>query len=90
MKSHHGKTIIALGLTSAMSMGTASANLPEIGTQPLNTILAVTSPKLSVTVNDGIATLFGDAESGSEAAMVEERISDIEGVEHVINLITWN
>jgi hypothetical protein len=90
MKNLNTKTMMALGLTGAMSMGTASANLPEIGTQPLNSILEATSPRLSVNVSDGIATLFGDAESGAEAAMVEERVADIEGVDHVINLITWN
>ena len=89
MKTLNGKTMMALGLSSAMSLGTASANLPEIGTQPLNTIIDVNSHSLTVTVSDGIATLFGDAESGAEAAMAEEHISDIPGVEHVINLITW-
>ena len=90
MKTLNSKAMIALGLSSAMSLGTASANLPEIGTQPLNTIIDVYSPGLTVTVSDGIATLFGDAESGAEAAMAEERVSDIDGVEHVINLVTWN
>ena len=90
MKSLNSKAVIALGLSSAMSLGTASANLPEIGTQPLNTIVDVYSPGLSVTVSDGIATLFGDAESSAEAAMAEERVADIDGVDHVINLVTWN
>ena len=72
MKTLNSKTVIALGLGSAMSLGTASANLPETGTQPLDTIDDVNTPTLTVTVNDGFATLFGDAEPGAEAAMAKE------------------
>ncbi|MEM7258524.1 MAG: BON domain-containing protein [Pseudomonadota bacterium] len=81
---------VVLGITGAMSLGTASAKIPDIGTQPLNSIIEVSNPDVHLTVRDGVATLSGNADSYSEALLAEEKISDIEGVDHVINLINWN
>jgi len=45
---------------------------------------------LRVTVYDGIATLIGTAGSEEEAALAEQQIMAVEGIEHVINMITWS
>ncbi len=83
------KAALALGISGALSVGTASAKMPEIDTNSKDTIIAVSSPDLRVTVYDGIATLIGNAASDEEAQLVEKQISDVKGVEHVINMITW-
>ncbi len=90
MKLLNAKTLAALALTGAMSIGTASAMGLNIGTQPVNQIVGVSSASLSVTINDGVATLFGTTESGAEAALAETKISRMDGVDRVINLVTWN
>ena len=84
------KAVLALGISGAMSIGTAAADTSEYAVKTNNSIVAVSSPDLRVTVYDGIATLLGTADSGAEARAVEKHISDVDGVEHVINMITWN
>ena len=90
MKLINVKTLAALALTSALSIGSASAMGLNIGTQPVNQIIGVSSASLSVTVNDGVATLFGSTDSGAEAALAEAKVAQMEGVDRVINLISWN
>ena len=90
MKILNAKSFAALALVSAMSVGTASAMGLNIGTKPVNQIVGVSSATLSVTVNDGVATLFGTTESGAEAALAETKVAQMEGVDRVINLVTWN
>lgn len=87
------KTMLALGISGAMSVGTATAKMPD-NTNPHQTtdstsIVAISSPDLRVTVYDGIATLFGTAETFEEAEAAEQEIRGVQGIEHVINLITW-
>ncbi len=87
------KALLALAISGAMSTATAPAN--EVTNKVTsnydseNSIIAVSSPDLRVTVYDGIATIIGTATSGKEAQLAEDQISDIKGVEHVINMITW-
>ena len=38
---------------------------------------------------DGIATLVGTAKSEEEAALAEQQIMAVDGIDHVINLIMW-
>ncbi|MEM7257680.1 MAG: BON domain-containing protein [Pseudomonadota bacterium] len=83
------KTLLALGLSGAMSVGTAAARLSTDDAVTDSPILSVSSPDLRVTVYDGIATLIGTASSRDEAAAAEQEILEVPGVEHVINLITW-
>lgn len=45
---------------------------------------------LSITVKNGIATLFGTTNSATEAALAENLVAQMNGVEQVINLITHN
>lgn len=84
------KTALALGLSGAISIGSAAADLGENTSRSEATIISISSPDLRVTVYDGIATVIGTAGSGAEAAALESEILDVPGIEHVINLITWN
>jgi len=81
------KTLLALGLSGAMTVGTASAGTDTI--QRSDAIVAVSSQDIRVTVYDGIATVIGNADSNSEAVAVENELLDVPGIDHVINLITW-
>lgn len=88
------KTVLALGISGAMSVGTATASIPDNGTQEFNfesasPIIALSSPDLRVTVYDGIATLIGTAKTFEEAQEAEQEILKVPGIEHVINMITW-
>ena len=90
MKLLNTKTLAALAITGALSIGTASAMGLNAGTQPLDSVIGVSSANLSVSLNDGVATLFGNAESGAESALAASHVAKIDGVERVINLITYN
>jgi len=73
------KTVLALGISGAMTIGTAAASVPGNSTTENATsspIIALSSPDLRVTVYDGIAA-------------AEREISEISGIDHVINMITW-
>ncbi len=86
------KTALALGLSGAMSIGTAAASVPDNNTMEAaesNPIIALSGPDLRVTVYDGIATLVGTAGTLEEAQAAEREIREIDGIEHVINMITW-
>lgn len=90
MKKINTSAMVAIGITGAMTMGNATAMIPDIGTQELNSIIEINNPEVRVTINDGIATLSGNADSRSEALLAEEHISDVEGIDYVINLIDWD
>ena len=83
------KAILALGISGAMSVGSALAEVSDAESNSSSPIIAISSPDLRVTVYDGIATLIGTAGSQDEAALAEQQILAVNGVEHVINLITW-
>lgn len=83
------KIVLALGLTGAMSVGTAAADLQEVKVSTDSSIVSVSSPDLRVTVYDGIATVVGTAQSSTEAETVESELLDIDGIDYVINLVTW-
>lgn len=90
MKFINAKSIAALALTGALSIGTASAMGLDSGTKPLNSIVGVNSTSLSYNVRDGVATLFGNADSSFESALAKNHVEQIDGVDRVINLITYN
>ncbi len=84
------KTALALGLTGAMSVSTASADLTDHHPRNDAQIISLSTPDLRVTVYDGIATVVGTAESSDEANNVENEILALPGIEYVINLVTWS
>lgn len=81
------KAALALGFSGALTVNSVSANTPDIGFEPAHEIVAISSPDLKVTVYDGIATLFGVAESDAAAKLVEDQIAQLEGIDYVINMI---
>ncbi len=90
MKLLNTKTLTAVLVAGALSIGTASAMGLSQGTQALTSVVGVSSAAISVNVDDGVATLFGNAESGSEAALAASHVARLDGVDKVINLITYN
>jgi len=74
---------------------TAIATLMVLGTMgaanaaTLDTIPGISSTNLNVTVKDGVATLFGNTDSASERKLAERHVAKLEGVERVINLVTF-
>ena len=84
------KIAAAILVTGMMTAGSASAMGLSEGTQPLDSVVGVSSANLSVNVRDGIATVFGNVESGAEAAIAKSYVSQMAGVDRVINLITVN
>ena len=90
MKTLNEKTFAALALTGALSIGTASAMGLDSGTKALDSVIGVNSASLSYTVKDGVATLFGNVDSQSEAALAKSFVSKVEGVDRVINLVNYN
>lgn len=79
-------TIIA----GMMTVGSASAMGLSHGTQPLDSVVGVSSASLSVNVRDGVATVFGNVESGAEAGIARNYVAQMEGVDRVISLISVN
>ena len=84
------RIIAAMALAGALSIGTASAMGLDSGTKPLSSVNGVSSQSLSYKVQNGVATLFGNAESGFEAQLAENYVEQINDVDQVINLITFN
>ena len=90
MKLLNTKTLTAVILAGMMTAGTASAMGLSQGTQPLTSIVGVSSAAISINVDGDVATLFGNVESGSEAALAASHVSKLDGIDKVINLITYN
>ena len=84
------KIAAAILVTGMMTAGSASAMGLSEGTQPLDSVVGVSSANLSVNVRDGIATVFGNVESGAEAAIAKNYVSQMDGVDRVISLISVN
>lgn len=85
----NAKLALALGISGALSVGTVSASMPGLELESNNSIIALTSPDLNVTVYEGTAVLVGTASSAKEAQQAEDHFSSVDGIEHVINMITW-
>ncbi len=84
------KLAAAMVVAGIRTAGTTSAMGLSQGTQALSSIVGVSSSSISVNVDDGVATLFGSADSGSDAALAENHVAKLDGVDKVINLITYN
>lgn len=88
MKLLNTKTIAALAIIGAMSIGPASAK--DTANQYIGSVVGVTSPNLHISVKDGVATLFGYVENGSEADLAEKHVAKLDGVDRVINRTLLN
>lgn len=50
----------------------------------------VNAADLRVNVSNGVATIFGTVDSGSERDLAEKFVAESDGVKRVINLVTYN
>lgn len=82
-------TVASLLLIGSMSIGTASA-MTGSHTTHLATVIGVSSVDLRVTVEDGVATLFGNVDSGAELSQAKRYVASLDGIDKVINHITVN
>lgn len=82
MKLFKTSAIAATLILSVFAMGSAQAL--TISTP------GVSSAQLSVNVKDGVATIFGNADSAVERNLAEKYVAQTEGVDRVINLVTYN
>ncbi len=81
------KTFAALALVGLLTAGTASA----MGTSAsVNGVVGLSSATVNYSLDDGVATLFGNVDSGVESALAQAHVEKLDGVEHVRNLITVN
>lgn len=78
-------SLLAAGL---LFSGSAMAILPATGTKPLNSIIGVTSSTLNVTIKDGTAYVSGTVDSGGEISLVLSHVSNMDGVDRVVNMVT--
>lgn len=89
MKLFNKTTLASLLVIGAMTAGTASA-MTKVETTPLFGVVGITSANLTVRVQDGVATLSGVAENGSEAALAKRYVANMDGIEKVISQIIIN
>lgn len=84
------KTLNTIALASLIAAtafaGTASANI-STGSLATDIQSAVGSGHVSVVVQDGVATLFGGAESIYDAKAAEYAAANFEGIDRVDNRI---
>jgi len=75
------KTLIAATLLTSFAMGSANALTVQDVTSSAN---------VRVQVENGVATIFGNVESGFDKQLVAQQAKKIEGVERVRNLLTFS
>jgi len=75
-------TILAAVLSGLIFVSSAHA-----ATVQLNSIVGVNSTDLSVTIEDGVAVINGEVDSPVEAALVSTFVSEMAGVDEVVNHI---
>lgn len=83
-------TVAATVVAAAMNPSTASAANSGGTTDTLQPVSDTSSVNLSITVKNGVATLFGNTESGADSVVTENLVLQMHGVDRVINLITYH
>jgi len=78
------KLLTKTAIATVMAMSTLGA----VNAKTLDFIPGVTSPNVNVTVQEGVATLFGVVDTHSERKLAERHVAKLEGVDRVINLVT--
>ena len=81
------KLIKKTAITSALVLGTLG--LGSASAITLDNIPGVTGTNLQVQVDNDVATLFGQADSGADKNIAERHVAKIEGVDRIINLVTF-
>lgn len=78
------KSILAsVVIASAMFAGNAAAAAPSLDS-------FTSSTNVNISVQDGVATLFGSVDNGFEKRLVEVAAAKMEGVDSVRNLVTFS
>jgi len=75
------KTLAAATLMTIMAMGSAQA---------LTVKDVTSSTNVRITVQNGVATLFGNVESSFDKELVARQARKIDGVERINNLLTFS
>lgn len=75
------KTLAAATLMTTMAMGSAQA---------LTVKDVTSSTNVRITVQNGVATLFGNVESSFDKELVARQARKIDGVERINNLLTFS
>lgn len=81
------KTTIAALVLSASFAGTASAMAPVQSLQGTVQSVVGSEGQVHVTLNDGVATLFGYLNNGSTEQNVKQAVKNYPGVEKIVDLI---
>ena len=75
------KTLFAATVLSVFAIGSASAL----------TLEGISSPeKVNITVQNGVATLFGNVDSNFEKHLAAKAAAELEGVDRVRNLLIFS
>ena len=74
------KTLTAATLLTVFAMGSAQA---------LTVKDVTSSTNVRITINNGVATLFGNVESSFDKHLVAQQAKKIEGVTRINNLLTF-
>jgi len=83
MKLFNKTAIASVLVLGSLAMGPASAIT-------LNSLPGVTGSSIQVHIDrEGVATLFGQTDSGAEKGIAERHVAKLDGVEKVINLVTF-
>lgn len=83
-------SLIAATTLSLVMASSAFAMVPTNQSVSADVSDAVGHGRIQVTVQDGVATLFGDVQDGIEEGRALSAARNSEGVTGVINLITSN
>ena len=75
------KTLAVATLMTTMAMGSAQA---------LTVKDVTSSTNVRITVQNGVATLFGNVESSFDKELVARQARKIDGVERINNLLTFS
>lgn len=88
MKLLNKSTIAAIAFASVFTFGNAIAK--DTANMPLTSINGVTGAHLRVSVEDGVATLFGTVDSGVDAGLAIAHVAKMEGITEVSSYIVVN
>jgi osmotically-inducible protein OsmY len=86
----NSRTVATNDVAGAMSIPCTGAAITLQTNTGLQSDIGASGVNLSITVKNGIATLFGTTESATEARLAENLVAQMNGVEQVINLVTFN
>lgn len=85
MKMLTKEAVASVLLLGVLAAGSAQARVENIS---LNGLVGVGGATLSARVEDGVAIVYGEVESGAEAALAYDYVASIEGVDEVLEQVS--